>query len=200
MRKASLFILIALLAVAGLLVFENGIAFQQEREPLPACEWCGADEAPDDLNWETTIAPPDEPGEPLVINGTVYQPDGVTPASDVILYIYHTNAKGIYPKRGDETGNGRRHGYLRSWVQTNKAGHYRFKTIRPAPYPNRREAAHIHMTVKEPDRKEYWIDSIKFNGDSLLSEADKRSAGLIELSRDSEGVWRGQRNIILKNP
>ena len=34
-------------------------------------------------------------GEKLKITGTIYQADGKTPAADVILYIYHTNADGI---------------------------------------------------------------------------------------------------------
>lgn len=80
---------------------------------LPSCEWRGADEAPDSLSWQISIAPPDEPGDSLIVTGTVYRPDGRTPAPGVILYVYHTNAQGIYPKKGDETGNGRRHGYLR---------------------------------------------------------------------------------------
>lgn len=164
---------------------------------LPACEWCGAAEAPADLSWQTTIAGPDEPGEPLVITGTVYQPDGQTPAPDVVLYIYHTNEEGIYPKRGDETGNGRRHGYLRSWLRTNEHGQYQFTTIRPRAYPSGTEPAHIHMTVKQPDKDEYWIDSIVFEGDPLLTPDDLESAGLIRLTRDEAGVWRGHRDLAL---
>ncbi len=92
------------------------------QEALSECEWCGADEAPKNLKGETTIAGPEEEGRRLIISGTAYQADGQMPASDVMLYVYHTNNEGIYPKRGDETGNGRRHGYLRSWLRTNKQG------------------------------------------------------------------------------
>ncbi|MCP2044874.1 hypothetical protein [Pontibacter sp. HSC-36F09] len=46
----------------------------------------------------------------LVLTGTVYLPDGKTPAQDVILYVYHTDVTGIYPKKGDEKGWARRHG------------------------------------------------------------------------------------------
>ncbi|MDQ3582177.1 MAG: hypothetical protein M3495_11475 [Pseudomonadota bacterium] len=50
-------------------------------QPLPDCEWCGAADAPPSLTWEATLADPAQPGERLVVSGTVYQPDGRTPAA-----------------------------------------------------------------------------------------------------------------------
>lgn len=52
-------------------------------------------------------------GPKMEVSGTIYQRDGKTPAADVILYVYHTNQRGIYPTNGDETGWGKRHGYIR---------------------------------------------------------------------------------------
>lgn len=177
------------------------ISIAQDNQ-LPACEWCGAEGAPDNLDWKTVIADEKEPGETLIIKGTVFNKDGSTPASDVIIYVYHTNSKGIYPKKGDETGNGRRHGYLRSWIQTNENGQYQITTIKPGSYPTRSEPAHIHMTIKEPDKEEYWIDSIVFEGDPLLTEEYKSriknrgGSGIIKL-RLINGIWHGERDIIL---
>jgi hypothetical protein len=37
--------------------------------------------APQTLSWQARIAPRDEPGQPLVISGTVYAPDGATPST-----------------------------------------------------------------------------------------------------------------------
>ena len=174
-------------------------------DPLPACEWCGTEEAPPHLSWETRIAGPGEPGEPLVITGTVNLADSKTPAPGVVLYLYHTNSEGVYPKRGDETGNGRRHGYLRGWLRTGTQGEYRFTTIRPAPYPGRSSPAHIHVTIKEPDKSEYWIDSYMFEGDPFLTPEyraglrQKGGSGIILLEKDADGVWRGKRDILLVN-
>src|SRR3954467_13512434 len=42
------------------------------------------------------IAPPNEPGEALVIYGQVYAGDGRPPAANVVLYGYHTDASGLY--------------------------------------------------------------------------------------------------------
>jgi protocatechuate 3,4-dioxygenase beta subunit len=190
--------------IASLLGLSALSACAQEPRPLPDCEWCGAAEAPDDVSWTTTIAGADEPGEPMVITGTVYRPDGETPAPGILLYVYHTNAEGIYPTRGDEQGNARRHGYLRGWMRTDAAGRYRFTTIRPGTYPSRNEPAHVHMTIKEPDRAEHWVDSIVFADDPLVdadyrAEQDERGgSGIVALTRDEDGVWRGQRDVVLK--
>lgn len=86
------------------------------------CTWCGMADAPESLSWSTQIAPAAEPGERLIVTGTVFEKDGRAPAADVRIYIYHTNSEGVYPKRGDERGNGSRHGYLRGWMQTDRHG------------------------------------------------------------------------------
>ncbi len=170
------------------------------------CEGCGAFEAPANLDWTTRIAGPDEPGEPLTVSGVVYRPDGRTPAPGVILYLYHTNARGEYPKRGDETGMARRHGYLRSWLRTDAQGRYRFTTIRPGSYPSRNAPQHIHVTVLEPGREEYWLDDFLFDDDPLLTPRERArlrnlgGSGILRLARQASGGWTGTRNIVLPTP
>lgn len=172
---------------------------------LPDCEWCGAREAPAELSWQARIAPPDEPGERLVLEGTVYRADGETPAPGVVIYAYHTDAEGIYSKRGDETGNGRRHGRLRAWVRTGEDGRYRFDTIRPASYPNNTIAQHVHMTVLPPDGEESWIDDVNFTDDPLLTERDRRDpppgrggSGVVTPRRDADDAWHATRDVVLE--
>jgi protocatechuate 3,4-dioxygenase beta subunit len=142
-------------------------------------------------------------GPKVKLAGTVFQSDGRTPAEGVILYIYHTNQKGIYPVRGDETGWARRHGYIRGWILTDKKGQYTFYTLRPGTYPSRNEPAHIHITVLEPDGKYYWISSYYFDDDPQLSEIDRTSSlnarggsGILQLER-SDDLWVGKRDIVL---
>lgn len=170
---------------------------------LPECEWCGATEAPGSVSWETTIAPKGEPGEWMTIAGRVLKSDGKTPAPEVIIYVYHTNDKGYYEKKGNETGNGRRHGYLRGWMKTNANGEYRFTTIKPKPYPNRSEPAHVHVVVKEPGRSEYSLESYVFDDDVLLTQA-KRAAmdnrggsGIMKLKKNENGMLEGWRDLTL---
>ena len=126
------------------------------------------------------------------------------PARGVLLYVYHTNARGVYPRRDNERGNGRRHGYLRAWMLTDEEGRYMFRTIRPGQYPTRDAPAHIHATVTVPRQRERWIDSYWFAGDSRITPQKRRSlpgrggpGSIVELHRDADGVWQGQRDIRL---
>jgi protocatechuate 3,4-dioxygenase beta subunit len=169
------------------------------------CEGCeGIFEAmPTQLSWETTIHKAGEPGEPLEISGTIYKLDGKTPAPNVILYVYHTNAQGIYEPSPDATGWMWRHGHLRGWMKTNERGQYKFHTIKPVAYPNRPDPAHIHPIIKEPDKNEYYIDEFLFDDDPLLTQAERTrrqlrgGSGIIKLTKNSEGVWVGHRDIVL---
>jgi len=167
------------------------------------CEGCEAIfEGPAELSWKITIAREAEPGERLIVAGRVLKADGVTPAANVIVYFYHTSAEGIYPTRGDEFGWGRRHGYLRGWLKTNEKGHYEITTLRPGGYPSRRDPAHIHLTVKEPGRKEYWIDDIVFDDDPLVTQSYREQArnrggsGIIRLEKKGT-FWHGTKDIVL---
>lgn len=94
-----------------------------------------------------------ENGKKILITGKVFKADGKTVAPGVILYLYQTNASGIYPTRGNETGWAKRHGYLRGWLKTNKAGEYSFFASRPGAYPAGNNPEHIHITIKEPEKK-----------------------------------------------
>ena len=121
------------------------------------------------INWETTIANKDEPGDRIEINGTVVMPDGKTPAKNIILYIHHTDAKGYYAPSDTQTV-GRINGHLRGWVKTNNEGKFKFYSIRNAPYPNRDIPAHIHILVKEPGKTLYYIDDVWYDDDPLITK------------------------------
>lgn len=106
---------------------------------------------------------------PIKINGTVYENDGKTPASNVILYVYQTDDKGKYPTKTKSKGWERRHGYLRGWMKTDASGRYEFYTSRPASYPNSTVPQHIHITVKEPNKNEYYIEDFYFKDDPHIT-------------------------------
>ena len=138
----------------------------------------------------------------LKIQGTVYQPDGTTPAENVILYIYQTDRQGLYPKKGNEVGWARRHGYIRGWIKTGNNGKYAFYTFRPAAYPNSQEPEHIHITVKEPNKNQYYIDEYVFDDDPLLtssarSSLPKRGGSGIGVPKLINGFFEINRDIIL---
>ena len=138
----------------------------------------------------------------LKVSGVVFQKDGKTPAKDVILYIYHTDKAGIYPKKGGEKGWARRHGYLRGWIKTGADGKYSFYTFRPAAYPNRTIPQHIHITVKEPDKNEYYIDQFLFDDDPFVTTQERNRArnrggsGIMKTSVEN-GMLTIRRDIVL---
>jgi intradiol ring-cleaving dioxygenase-like protein len=139
---------------------------------------------------------------PIKISGKVLNNDGKTPASSVILYVYHTNDKGIYPSSSKSKGWERRHGYLRGWIKTDAYGNYMFYASRPASYPNSAEPQHIHITVKEPDKNEYYIENFYFNDDPNLTKVIKNrksprgGSGIVSLKLKGD-IKEAKRTIIL---
>jgi protocatechuate 3,4-dioxygenase beta subunit len=175
----------------------------QRALPRAECEGCGAWDAPKTLSSAARIAPAGESGTPLVVSGIVYKPDGRTPAAGVLVYAYHTNAAGVYPSGGNGTGHAGRHGRLRGFVRTDATGRYQFTTIRPAPYPDRGEPAHIHVTVTPPGGEERWIDAIEFDDDPLLIASHRAGrsrlggSGIVRVTTERDGTQRATRNIVL---
>lgn len=138
----------------------------------------------------------------LKITGTVFKKDSKTPAENVIIYIYHTNRQGIYETKGNETGWAKRHGFIRGWVKTGKDGKYTFYTFRPAAYPDGSEPEHIHITVKEPYKNEYYLDDYLFDDDPILTQSTRdklnnRGGSGIMKPIEENGMLTIERNIIL---
>tara|TARA_R110002073_G_scaffold72537_1_gene177811 strand:+ start:854525 stop:855223 length:699 start_codon:yes stop_codon:yes gene_type:complete len=177
---------------------------QSNRHVGGPCEGCEAIFEYGDKKLTSSDTLPDfQQNEPKIkIEGTIYEKDGKTPAPNVILYMYHTNRKGIYEKKGDEKGWGKRHGFIRGWVKTDAHGKYSFYTFRPAAYPNGQEPEHIHLTVKEPNTNEYYIDDILFLDDPKVTDSEKQQlknragSGLVKLA-SKNGILTARRDIIL---
>jgi len=149
--------------------------------------------------WRTAICSDKEPGEPLIISGTIYAPDGRTPMEGIILSVYQTDATGVYSTRGGEDQrNTRLHGQMRS----SNEGKYEFRTIKPGSYPGSRNPAHIHAYVAGAGYPEYWIDEFHFTDDPFISDDDKRNAAakgsfspILKLMRGKDGILTGVRDI-----
>lgn len=212
LKRASLF---AIALPAGVFINCAGPARMQPASAEPRaetrnrvggyCEGCEAiyEGMPAELSWETRIAAASEPGEPMEASGVVYRPDARTPAPGVIIYAYHTDARGIYPPAPGVTGAARRHGRLRGWIKTNARGEYKFTTIKPASYPNSTIPSHVHLIVKEADKNEYYIDDFEFEDDRFLTRQERArrrgagGSGVVRLTRSAGGVWLARRDITL---
>ncbi len=168
------------------------------------CEGCEAvyDYGNKPLTSEVVLPEYKTGNDKIEISGTIYKKDGTTPAGDVICYIYQTNAYGKYPQKANSSGWEARHGYLRAWFKTDKYGQYRFYTNRPASYPNSTIPQHIHITVKEPDKSEYYVEDFYFADDkhitpNILNRSRPRGgSGVITLNKKGD-VSTGKRDIIL---
>jgi protocatechuate 3,4-dioxygenase beta subunit len=149
-------------------------------------------------SWNARIVADNEPGEPLIISGTIYSPDGKQPLEGITLYVYQTDATGVYTTTGGDNRGTRIHGVMR----TNAQGKYEFRTIKPGSYPNSRNPAHIHAYVSGPGYPEYWIDEYLFADDPFIRDEDKRKASgqgtfspILSLTRGADGILRAVRDI-----
>ncbi|MCX2742743.1 intradiol ring-cleavage dioxygenase [Mangrovivirga sp. M17] len=171
------------------------------------CEGCEAVFEFNDRKLNATDTLPDfeDDGTKIKISGTIYEPDGVTPANDVVMYLYHTNQDGIYEPTPDSEGWEKRHGYIRGWVKTNEEGYYEFYTLKPGHYPDRKTPAHIHPIILEPNGKYYWVGSYFFSDDPYLTDEIKNndkprcgSDGILQLTdANGDGIMEGKRDLVL---
>ncbi len=150
-----------------------------------------------DATSKITIAAKDEPGERLIVTGQVFGSDGKTPMAGASVYVYHTDAKGLYTPENNDNRNPRLRGYMRTDAQ----GRYEYSTIKPAPYPNDGPPAHIHYVVNAPGAKERVFE-IVFEGDPKVDErirADAAKEGsafsIRKLTRDQQGVLRCSQDV-----
>jgi len=171
-----------------LLVDRRIASAAQDLEYLQALERAQRDR-PRTLSANGRIAPANEPGTPFVIHGRVFRADGVTPAPDIIVFAYHTDAAGHYDVPSAAAHSWR----LRGWVRTDANGHFEFTTIRPAPYPNRKSAAHVHFSIEGPGvPRQSW--GLMFEGDPLLTDAERDESaraghfGMVRPVENRDGV------------
>lgn len=197
-----------LMSTAFVLTSACGAAAPDERSARPnlyQCEGCEPtfQHPADTLSSDVDIAR-GERGEALILEGVVRQADGRTPASGVIVYLHQTNADGLYANGSNEDEWSRRHGRLRGWAVTDAQGRYRFRTIKPAPYPDMTMPAHIHLMIGEPGRRPYYIDDVVFDGEFKVDAAYRANQelrggnGIVRLSQDDAGRWLAVRDIVLE--
>lgn len=90
-------------------------------------------------------------GEVTHLSGRVLDARG-EPVRDAVVEIWQVDGRGVYLHSGSDNGAARDanfQGYGR--FQTGSTGEYRFRTIKPVPYPGR--TPHIHFAVTSKGRE-----------------------------------------------
>ena len=112
-------------------------------------------------------------GERLVVHGFVRDEFG-QPVRNALVEVWQANASGRYRHKKDQYigaldpnfgGCGR--------VLTDGHGHYRFRTIKPGPYPwrnriNEWRPSHIHFSLMGDGWAQRLITQMYFEGDTLI--------------------------------
>jgi protocatechuate 3,4-dioxygenase beta subunit len=148
---------------------------------------------------QVEIAGPQEAGIPLRVRGRVLQPDGRTPAPGVTVYAYQTDASGLYAR--EECAVPR----LRGFLTTDAEGRFEYRTVRPAPYPGGRVAAHVHHQLWGGGWPAQWSEDLLFADDPLLGPRERerstqlgRFGGIKEPRRGPDGVLEVEIELRLK--
>jgi len=141
--------------------------------------------APRQLTWRTRIAGADEPGQPLIVTGGVFAPDGKTAASGVTVYAYNTDAQGYYGENQAEFPP-----RLYGWTKTDTDGRFELRTILPGCYPGMHVPAHIHFSLWGAGYPLQWVEELRFEGDRYITPAMLRQA-------ENDGEFRTIQRLVL---
>jgi len=160
---------------------------------------CGSCTVPKNLSSVVWLAPKGEAGDSIVISGTVYESDGVTPDSGVILFLYQADAGGYYHRPKEDVFNPTIHG----WLMTGNDGRYEIHTIKPAPeILAADEPAHIHAQIFGNGMTEHFLPEFWFQGDRNITAGDSIKyaklgdfSPILKLTKGKDGILRGTRNI-----
>lgn len=146
-----------------------------------------------------SLAPEGEPGDPLWVDGVVFDASGENPLPGVVFRVYQTDASGVYQEETTDASNPR----LQGWVRTDSEGRFEIRTIRPGPYPGGGVPAHIHFVFPRKGFRDSSFE-LMFAGDSELTTAaieksrEQGRAGQIQpVLRGDDGIWRCSRDFKL---
>ena len=138
-------------------------------------------------------------GTPLEVTGVVMDTAG-RPRANARIEIWQCDAFGQYHHVGEPEGSGDPNFQGFGAMATDAEGRYRFRTIRPVPYPGR--TPHIHFTVLEGNRRrltsQMFIEGDPGNARDGLYRYLGPDAQRVTMRLESEGAaLRGALDIVL---
>jgi len=160
-----------------------------------------------------TLIPPDEPGDQLIISGTVRSEDG-QPVAGARVFVFQTDAHGCYSpsdaatRRMDEPNS-----RLFGMMVTGADGRYEFRTVRPGGYPFPRKdipesdplrfiPAHIHFEVTAGGYSLRRFQLVFDNDPRMTPEwhrwAKRDNNPVMRVTRDQSGIQQAVCDIFLQ--
>jgi protocatechuate 3,4-dioxygenase beta subunit len=137
----------------------------------------------------------------LKVYGIIYESDGKTPASDVILYIEQADEQGNFEVIKEDN---KRYVHNRGWVKTDDEGRYTFFTYIPGNDRRYNQLQQLFPIIKEPSKREYQIASLLFDKDPLLTNGCRKRMAkkgdlsrILKLQKKEDGIFAVQKDIVL---
>jgi len=160
--------------------------------------------------FQTKLLGPDEPGQRLIVAGTVYSSDCRTRLPNTLIEVWQANDAGLYDT--DKPGNfTERNAFrLRGMMLTDQQGNYEFETIMPGRYPippnlpglekyaGLTRPAHIHFRVSESLHVPLTTQ-LYFRDDPFIAKdpwAGRKPSSAISLKQEGKFL-RGAFDIVL---
>ena len=160
---------------------------------------------PDDQDWDLVKVEGqvrEAGGEVLHLTGHLLDLNGA-PVAGALVEIWQCDVNGRYLHTGDRSSRPRDPGFQGfGAIRTDAQGHYRFRTIRPVPYPGR--TPHIHARIITPDRRElitqlYLLDEPMNHRDGIFRSLGtaRQTAVSIDPVRRSDGDLEAAFNFVV---
>ena len=134
----------------------------------------------------SSLREPGTSGDPLVLEGLVLTPD-CRPVPGAVVDIWHCDEHGDYDNDGFR---------YRGHQFTDRAGAFRFETIRPPRYTGR--TPHIHVKV-QGEATRLLTTQLYFPDLEASNDRDRifREDLVMRLERPEGGAWRGRFDFVL---
>jgi catechol 1,2-dioxygenase len=152
----------------------------------------------------------DEPGDRLVLSGTVYSSDCRTPLRGALIEAWQANAAGLYDTREPGNFSDPTTFHLRGRLRTDDRGRYEIETVVPGRYPippglpglekyaGLTRPAHVHLRIIEGLHVPLTTQ-LYFKGDPYIPNdpwASRKPALAVELKQEDKHL-RGVLDLVL---
>jgi protocatechuate 3,4-dioxygenase beta subunit len=153
--------------------------------------------APKDAPSRVVIARREEPGERLMVTGRTLE--GTKPVAGVSLYVFHTDAKGLYATDGTDAWHAEFNPRLHASLRTDAQGRYQYETIRPGSYGTPPGPAHVHYIVKASGYEPLLI-ALQFEDDPIVVKLLRAGTPPLDPDAFKNGPCKSRPDCVLTQP